>query len=188
MSKKANRIALLAKNGNISSGITKADDGWNDLTQVENYVEKIELPKLNTDTDIQNILTAIPSPWARAYMQYAALLRPYFTDPFRKSADYAGETKDTVQGMDSLYLSLQEEWKGLIALLALKSENINVERIVLQYVDDLKYDELNDAQRFERVKNVYQLKGAFGNMLFADANVWGDVNRPDGEYLSLIHI
>ena len=43
MSKKANRIALLAKNGNISSGITKADDGWNDLTQVENYVEKIEL-------------------------------------------------------------------------------------------------------------------------------------------------
>ena len=75
MSKKANRIALLAKNGNISSGITKADDGWNDLTQVENYVEKIELPKLNTDTDIQNILTAIPSPWARAYMQYAALLR-----------------------------------------------------------------------------------------------------------------
>ena len=182
MSKKANRIALLAKNGNISSGITKADDGWNDLTQVENYVEKIELPKLNTDTDIQNILTAIPSPWARAYMQYAALLRPYFTDPFRKSADYAGETKDTVQGMDSLYLSLQEEWKGLIALLALKSENINVERIVLEYVDDLKYDELNDAQRFERVKNVYQLKGAFGNMLFADSNVWGAVDRPDGEY------
>ncbi len=166
MSKKANRIALLAKNGTISSGITKEDDAWNDLTQVENYVEKIELPKLNTDTNIQGILTAIPSPWARAYMQYAALLRPYFTDPFRKNSDYAGETKDDVQGMDSLYVSLQEEWKGLIALLALRSENINIEKIVLEYVDDLDYEELNEAQRLQRVANVYQLKGAFGNMLF----------------------
>ena len=49
--------------------------------------------ELNTDTDIQNILTAIPSPWARAYMQYAALLRPYFTDPFRMDADWLVKLK-----------------------------------------------------------------------------------------------
>ena len=182
MSKKANRIALLAKNGTISSGITKEDDAWNDLTQVENYVEKIELPKLNTDTNIQGILTAIPSPWARAYMQYAALLRPYFTDPFRKNSDYAGETKDDVQGMDSLYVSLQDEWKGLIALLALRSENIDIEKIVLEYVDDLDYEELNEAQRLQKVANVYQLKGAFGNMLFEDSKSWSDKDMPDGEY------
>ena len=31
----------------LSSGISKkADDGWNDLSQVENYAEKIEFTKL----------------------------------------------------------------------------------------------------------------------------------------------
>jgi len=174
-----NRVPLLAKNKTISDGVVKSPDSWNKLEQVENYVENIELPGLNTETgDVFSILTAVPSPWARGYMMNSALVRPYFTDPFQKS----GLNKDEVDGMDTLYSALQNEWKGLFATLALYSSRIKIEKVVLEYTDDLNYDEITEANVLKDVDNVYQIKGAFGNMLFNDAKVWADRTRSNKEY------
>ena len=176
---KANRVPLLSKNKTISDGVVKSPDSWNKLEQVENYVENIDLPGLNTETgDVFSILTAVPSPWARGYMMNSALVRPYFTDVFQKS----GVCKDDLDGMDTLYSALQNEWKGLVAAIALYGSRIEIEKIVLEYTDDLNYDETTEANILKDVENVYQIKGAFGNMLFNEARVWADRNRSNKEY------
>ena len=175
-----NRVALLSKNTTISEGVVKTADSWNKLEQVENYVENIDLPMLNTETgDVFSILTAVPSPWARGYMMNAALVRPHFTDAFQKS----GICKDNLEhGMDTLYAALQNEWKGLIAAIALYSSKIEIEKIVLEYTDPLNYNETSRANVLKKVDNVYQIKGAFGNMLFSEAKIWADRTKDSKEY------
>ena len=176
---KGNRAPLLSKNKTISDGVVKSPDSWNKLEQVENYVENIELPGLNTETgDVFSILTAVPSPWARAYMMNSAMVRPYFTDAFQKS----GACKDDVKGMDSLYTALQDEWKGLVTAIALYSSRIEIEKIVLEYTDDLNYQESARANILKEVENIFQIKGAFGNMLFNEAKIWADRTKADKEY------
>ena len=176
---KGNRVALLSRNKTISDGVVKTADSWNSLEQVENYVENIDLPGLNTETgDVFSILTAVPSPWARGYMMNSALVRPYFTDIFQKS----GACKEDVDGMDTLYAALQNEWKGLIAAIALYSSRIEIEKIVLEYTDEMDYDETTKANVLKEVDNVYQIKGAFGNMLFNEAVLWADRTKSNKEY------
>ena len=83
------RVAVLASNNSLSDGITKSPDSWNTMNQVNNFIHSIDLPALNTESgDVYGILTAIPSPWVRAYMMKNALTVEYVTD-FAKKYRYS---------------------------------------------------------------------------------------------------
>jgi hypothetical protein len=62
--------------------------------------------------------------------------------------------------------SLQDEWKGLLACVALYNDRISVQRIDLTHTFSASHEE------FE----FYELKGALGRMLFGDTSFWSDPN------------
>ena len=170
------RIAALAKNSSLSEGLPKADDGWNDITQVNNYVHEIELDPLNTEKgDVYSVLTAVPSPWVRAYMMQNALKVEFITRTTKNDSKQ-------MDGMDTLYSALQDEYKGLIACLALYGNRISIHKVVLEYEDSIDYNEATEIDILKQVDNVYEIAGAFGNMLFEQAVLWGDSRKKRGEY------
>jgi len=158
------RIPVLADNDSLSKGIPKSDDSWHSFTQVNNYVNSIKLAGLNMDegSDVYSILTAVPSPWVRAYMMKNAISYRFITQ-FDKSP------KGEMKGMDNLYSALQDEYKGAIACLALYNSRIGVDRVDLKYSDDLNFNELSTVDVLKQTSNIYELSGAFGNMLFEQA-------------------
>jgi hypothetical protein len=169
------RVAVLASNKSLSDGITKSPDSWNSMNQVNNFIHSIDLPALNTDTgDVYGILTAIPSPWVRAYMMKNALTVEYVTE-------FAKETGD-LPGMDSLYGAMQDEYKGLLTCLALYGSRITTRKIELNYSDDLNYDDMSASSIFKELKNIYEIKGAFGNMLFEQIKLWNNPTKKKEEF------
>ena len=169
------RVAVLASNNSLSDGITKSPDSWNTMNQVNNFIHSIDLPALNTESgDVYGILTAIPSPWVRAYMMKNALTVEYVTD-------FAKETGD-LPGMDSLYGAMQDEYKGLLTCLALYSSRVTTRRILLNYSDDLNYDDMSASAIFKELKNIYEIKGAFGNMLFEQIKLWNNPKKKKEEF------
>jgi hypothetical protein len=164
MSTNKNRIAVLADNGSLSDGIPKSEDSWHTFTQVNNYVNSIELASLNMEegSDVYSILTAVPSPWVRAYMMKNAISYRFITQVDKTQ-------KDGMKGMDHLYSALQDEYKGVLACMALYNSRIGVERVDLKYSDNLNFNELSQIDVLKQTNNIYELSGAFGNMLFEQA-------------------
>ena len=125
------------------------------MNQITAFVEGLELPSVDTDSSgIYSIITSVPSPWARAYMMNNALKITYI--PIHQ--------KEHIKGMNTLYSALQDEYKGLLTTMALYNSNIKVQKVDLQYNQDLPDDQLKQALSF--VDNIYEVSGAFGNMLF----------------------
>ncbi|MFH1319119.1 MAG: hypothetical protein ABII90_00490, partial [Bacteroidota bacterium] len=158
------RIAVLPNNANLAEGqVESTKDPWLDMTQPAKFVEEIELAGLDVEGgEVYRILTGIPSPWARAYMMNNALNRKYY--PF--------DQKDQLTGMDTLYAALQNEYKGLIACLALNNSRITVQKVPLLYSDKIDYNEVKNP--LSLVENIYEVSGAFGNMLFEDKGLWSN--------------
>lgn len=158
------RKAVLADNESLSTGIPKAEDAWHSFTQVNNYVSSIRLATINMEegSDVYKILTAVPSPWVRAYMMKNAI-------SYRFISKVDKSQKDGMKGMDHLYSALQDEYKGVLACLALYNSRIAVERVDLQYSDELNFNEISSVEVLKQAANVYELSGAFGNMLFEQA-------------------
>ena len=161
----ANKIrkVVLADNESLSDGMPKADDSWHTFTQVNNYVNSIELASLNMEegSDVYSILTAVPSPWVRAYMMKNAISYKFITQ--------VDKVQNNMKGMDHLYSAIQDEYKGTMACMALYNSRINVERVDLKYSDDLNFNDLSQTDILKKSKNIYELSGAFGNMLFEQA-------------------
>lgn len=163
------RVAVLPKNTSLSDGITLPEDSWSTMSQVNNFIHSIDLPELNTESsDVYGILTAVPSPWVRAYMMQNALTVEFVTD-------HAKEIGDT-PGMTSLYAAMQDEFKGLIACIALYGTRITIKEVTLKYEDELDYEEMSQTDVLKNLRNIYETSGAFGNMLFEQLDMW---NHPD---------
>ena len=171
------RIPVLAKNKAVSTSSTQEPDGWENFTQVKNYVNEIELDPLNMEKgDVYLVLTATPSPWVRAYMLKNALNFEYITRDMKSD-------KDQMDGMKSLYSAMQDEYKGLLACLALYGNRIKVKKVVLEYSDkDIKFEESTEIEILKNVNNIYEVAGAFGNMLFEEAKDWGDSRLKTGDH------
>ena len=148
MASTKNRIAILADNSSLSDGIPKSDDSWHTFTQVNNYVNSIELASLNMEegSDVYNILTAVPSPWVRAYMMKNAI-------SYRFISQVDKNQKGAMSGMDPLYSALQDEYKGVLACMALYNSKIGVERVDLKYSDDLNFNELSSVDILKQTSN-----------------------------------
>ena len=167
---KRTRFALLSPNKNLADNQLKATDGWNTLNQVTAFVEALDLPSLDADSgNIYGVITSVPSPWARAYMMTNALRIPYIQF----------DQRDKQQGMNTLYAALQDEYKGLLAILALYNNDVKIKQVNLNYTQKLNEDEKKNPISY--VDNIYEISGAFGNMLFEDRPIWGDPERSPKE-------
>jgi hypothetical protein len=180
------RVAVLAKNKSLSDGIPKAEDGWSVITQINNFVQSLALDPLNTEKgDVYSVLTAVPSPWVRSYMMRNALTVEYIT---RKTK----ENLNDLEGMDGLYSALQDEYKGLITCLALYGSRISVEKVVLEFADKIDKDQDSQIDILKKVENIFEISGAFGNMLFEQKGAWGDSRKNKEDYnppyFQLIHL
>jgi hypothetical protein len=165
------RFALLSKNKKFADNQIKEKDGWNTINQITAFVESLDLPSVDTDSSgIYSIITSVPTPWARAYMMNNALRLTYV--PLHQ--------KDKQQGMDSLYSAMQDEYKGLLTTMALYSNNIKIQKVKLEYSEQIPEDQRKNA--YSVVDNIFEVSGAFGNMLFEDRPFWADPKLPLKEY------
>jgi hypothetical protein len=139
------------------------------MTQVSNYVNSIELGELSLDSpDLYRIITAIPSPWVRSIVTKNALTYRYISN--------IDKEQNNLSGMGALYSAIQDEYKGVIACLGLYTSQLKVERIVLEYTDAQSDREAKPKELLQKANNIYELSGAFGNMLFEDSRYWLDTD------------
>jgi len=122
---------------------------WSSLTdQMPTFTRDIKTPSIG-NINIGAIVSGMPTIFARANL-------------FKLALDYK---KDGDGGLMGYYASLIEEWRGLIACIALDYSRIAIERIELKY---------SDGESVEKTGNIYEPKGAFGNLLFDRKPLWCD--------------
>ena len=123
---------------------------WEELTsQMPTFTKDIITPDLQQGTDVSALVSGVPTVFARASL-------------FGTALQY-GKTDDGSSALNQYYSNLVDEWRGLIACIALDSNTLDVRQIKLAY---------SDGKSIEDTINPYEPKGAFGNMLFYRRNVW----------------
>lgn len=133
---------------------------WNKLQNPQLFISEIVTQDVNLQSDeLNRLVSGVPTPFARAAM-------------FRYALDAAAEAAPAASGLMKFYRSLQDEWKGLVACLALDNQDISVERIDLAY---------SDGRDLGTTANVYEPTGALGTMLFEAAPLWCDQSLVEAE-------
>lgn len=127
---------------------------WNKLQSPEHFIDGIVTPDVDikNSEDISRLVSGIPTPFARPAM-------------FKYAMEYIGQAGEHVTPLVTFFKSLQDEWKGLVACLALDNQPITVEKVELVY---------SDGRSFADTSNLYEPKGALGNMLLKDTELWCD--------------
>lgn len=126
---------------------------WNDITtQMPVFTHDIVTPGLDdkkNKTDISALVSGVPTVFARA-------------DLFKTALSYSG-SNNANGALNDFYKDLIDEWKGLIGCLALKPNVITIKKVELAY---------SDGKSIKDTYNIYEPKGAFGNMLFEQRDAW----------------
>jgi hypothetical protein len=127
---------------------------WNKLQNPEIFISSIVTQEVNTDhsEELNKLISGIPTPLARTAM-------------FKYAINYVGQAGEDLTGLMAFYKTLQNEWKGLVACMALDNQPISVEKISLEY---------SDGKNISETSNLYEPKGSIGNMLFEDRSMWCD--------------
>lgn len=127
---------------------------WNKLQAPDMFISGIVTPDVNIESseELNRLISGIPTPFARPAM-------------FKYAISYVAQAGEDLRGLLAFYKTLQDEWKGLVACLALDNQPITVEKVRLEY---------SDGRDKGETTNMYEPKGAFGNMLFDDAELWCD--------------
>jgi hypothetical protein len=150
MSEKQNKpLVIKVAPGSIPGGMPAK---WNDLTdQMPTFTKDIITPEFDLESgNIGQVISGMPSVFSRANL-------------FKLALDYISDEKEKTDGLLKFYESLIDEWRGLIACIALDYPSISVERISLTYTD---------GRQKESTSNLYEPKGAFGNALFERQPLW----------------
>lgn len=136
---------------------------WSDITsQMPTFTRDIITPSIKEGADISAIVSGIPTIFARANL-------------FRLSINYVENKKadsDHENSLMQFYESLVDEWHGLIACIALDYQKISIRRISLGY---------SDGKEINLTSNIYEPKGAFGNMLFERRPLWCEQGKNENE-------
>ena len=123
---------------------------WEGLTsQMPTFTKDIITPDLQEGTDASALVSGVPTVFARASL-------------FGTALQY-GTVDSNASALNQYYGSLVDEWRGLIACIALDSNVLDVRQIKLAY---------SDGKSVRDTANPYEPKGAFGNMLFYRRKVW----------------
>lgn len=132
---------------------------WNDIgQQINTFTRDIVTPALGDD-NMGTIVSGMPTIFARANL-------------FKLAIDYVNEADKVDDGLLKFYKQLVDEWRGFIACIAIDYAHVEAERISLEYSDHLPIGE---------TANIYEPKGAFGNMLFERRPLWCDQDVAENE-------
>jgi hypothetical protein len=154
-------VPLLPKSNVADNRETRGE--WHLFEQPQPYIRGIDTGELAeglTSEVLSAIVTGVPTPWARAKM-------------FAFAFEYLSDRKDTdASGLLEFYRSLINEWKGLMAALAIFPERFRIsDPISLE--DNLRESIGEKGKKFDK-RQLYHLPSAFGRMLFEDKDVWSD--------------
>lgn len=130
---------------------------WQDLTSsIQAFTRDIETPSIQDGVDVSAIVSGVPTVFARADLFSHAL------------NEIQTIRKDASVGLNQYYVNLVDEWRGLIACIALNNTAIEIRRITLAY---------SDGKDMKTTENMYEPKGAFGNMLMNDRGLWAEQGK-----------
>lgn len=130
---------------------------WQDLTSsIQAFTRDIETPSIQDGVDVSAIVSGVPTVFARADLFNHAL------------NEIQTIRKDASVGLNQYYVNLVDEWRGLIACIALNNTAIEIRRINLAY---------SDGKDMKTTENMYEPKGAFGNMLMNDRSLWTEQGK-----------
>lgn len=129
---------------------------WTDVTTLmPTLTRDINTPALKSESDLTAVVSGMPTVFARANLFKLAIAYTEKPDADRSEAE----------GLLNYYKNLVDEWRGFIACIALDYTRISVRRIRLAY---------SDGKGFADTKNIYEPKGAFGNVLFERRLLWSE--------------
>lgn len=136
-------------------------DKWCPLSNTSVFIKNIITPQLSKRTNVGQLVSGIPTAFARV-------------DLFKTAIDHVAtsNSNSTANNLVGYYSQLVDEWRGLIACMALDYAHISVRRIDLSY---------SDGKDVAKTTNVYEPKGAFGNMLLRRKKRWCDQNLTDNQ-------
>lgn len=154
-------LTIDVNNAAIPSGSL---DNWSQLGNTSVFIKNIITPQLSRNTNVGQLVSGIPTAFARV-------------DLFKTALDHVATngTLSTPNNLVGYYTQLVEEWKGIIACMALDYAHVSVRKIDLSY---------SDGKSIEATGNVYEPKGAFGNMLLRRKKRWCDQNLPSNQQAS----
>jgi hypothetical protein len=129
---------------------------WTQLGNTTVFINNIQTPKLSKKTNVGQLVSGIPTAFARV-------------DLFKTALDHVatGTSATNQNNLVDYYSKLADEWRGLIACIALDYAHISVRKIELEY---------SDGKNIDSTSNIYEPKGAFGNMLLRRKQRWCDQN------------
>lgn len=145
------------------------EHSWEKLGNIETFTKEIITPAIGDDKEgygnVGSIVSGVPTVFARANM-------------FRNAIDNVVDNEMDGSGLIHFYKYLIDEWRGLIACVALNHEKLEVKRVPLTY---------SDGKSVDSTENLYEPKGSFGNMLFERKPFWSNPNELDSEpYIDVI--
>ncbi len=140
--------ALLIKS--YTAKTTGVQGQWNEMDDAPSYIQGIKTGKILegiTAEKLSSLISGVPSPWARAKLFKFALQTLSTPDP---NIDQSGLTQ--------FYELLFNEWKGLMAVIALYPDRISFSDPIIMDTKGADYD----------------ISSAFGRMLFEDKDIWSN--------------
>jgi hypothetical protein len=124
---------------------------WYIHDQIKPFIQGIIAGDLDIGQVSSTLISGVPTPWARAKLFWFA-----FDSLQRQDANI------TTSGLIDFYGILQDEWKGLIALIALFPDRISFSDPI--YMNPKESD-------------LFEISGAFGRMLLDDVDIWTDLQK-----------
>ena len=145
-------------------------NNWNVLGNAGTFIREIKTPDLAKDADTASIVSGIPTAFARVDL---------FKQAF--NSKIGSETTSSNRNLYNYYDELVDEWRGFVAAIALDYSNIRARRIDMVY---------SDGKDTGTTANIYEPKGAFGNMLLERRERWCEQGREENDkgtpYINII--
>lgn len=120
---------------------------WYVHDQIKPFIQGIIAGDLDINQVSSTLISGVPTPWARVKLFWFAL--DYLQ---RQDANIA------TSGLIEFYSILRDEWKGLLALVALFPDRISFSQPI--YMD--------------KKSDLFEITSGFGRMLLDDADFWTD--------------
>ncbi|RMG26507.1 MAG: hypothetical protein D6730_09015 [Bacteroidetes bacterium] len=153
---------------NSSNSKTEVKGKWHLFEEAQPFIQGIETGQIAdeiTAEALNSLISGVPSPWARARLFG-------FAFPYTQV-----EANIRTSGLIEFYEMLVNEWKGLIACIALFPNRITIS-------EPIYLDKDHPA--------LFHLPAALGRMLFEDADLWCDpaklaTNPDEKPFIQLIY-
>lgn len=138
---------------------------WYVHDQIKPFIQGIVAGDLDINQVSSALISGIPTPWARAKLFW-------FAFNYLQSQD----TNITTSGLIEFYSALRDEWKGLLALVALFPDRVSFSKPI--YMD--------------KNSDLFEMTGGFARMLLDDADFWTDqqnkqINPDELPYIQLVY-